>query len=283
MPYVVPLDQARLLFPTYQFIKPLTPSEQKAAFHVRDQAGVDLCLKIISPNYEINRLSREIQALQSINHPNVVGLREYTYTSTPLQQRHYMVEEYVEGEDLTQKLIQGAAWAVKDLVSFFSQLFDGLSALEQKRVVHRDLKPNNIRVRLNGAPVIIDFGLARHLELPDLTLTADGAAIGTPKYFAPEQFIGTKHDIDRRTDLFAAGVVFYEAAIGIHPFWHPQIPFAELQEKVCKSDSHLDAKGFLGLPNQISMLIQRLLEKDRGRRPASAAQVSMMLNKLKGC
>src|SRR4051794_5115023 len=81
VPFVVPLAQAQRDYPNYTFVAALTPSEQKAAFHVRDQAGTDLCLKIISPNYDIDRFHREITALQSIVHPNVVGFKEYTFSA----------------------------------------------------------------------------------------------------------------------------------------------------------------------------------------------------------
>ena len=94
---------------------------------------------------------------------------------------------------------------MREVVRFFASLCDGLAALKAKGIVHRDIKPQNIRVRSNGDPVIIDFGLARHLGLPDLTKTIQGARLGTPAYFAPEQFDGNRHDIDHRTDLFAVG------------------------------------------------------------------------------
>jgi len=189
MPYTVSIADAQASFPAYQFIKSLTPSEQKAAFHVRDSAGKDLCLKLIAPNYSFDRLTREVHALQSINHPNVVRLIEYTYSSTSEGQRHYLVEEFVEGDDLTARM--GPKWPPSDASTFFMALLHGLTAMRSANVVHRDLKPSNIRVRTDGAAVIIDFGLARHLDLPALTRTSDGAAIGTPMYFAPEQFSGS--------------------------------------------------------------------------------------------
>jgi serine/threonine protein kinase len=128
----------------------------------------------------------------------------------------------VEGTDLSEVLKLGKQWAVKKTALFFVELCNGLYALRLSNVVHRDLKPTNIRVRPNGTPVIIDFGLARHLDQPGLTRTSKGAAFGTPLYFAPEQFIGTKYDIDHRTDLFALGILLYQALVGRHPFHHPR-------------------------------------------------------------
>ena len=107
MAYVVDIKDAEKNFPDYSFVRALTPSEQKAAFHVKDKSGADLCLKLISPNYERDRFDREILALQAINHPNVVKLIEYTFSSKPGQQRHYIVEEFVEGQVLGASSLDG--------------------------------------------------------------------------------------------------------------------------------------------------------------------------------
>lgn len=284
MPYTVDIKDAEKLFPAYTFVRPLTPSEQKAAFHVKDKAtGNDLCLKMIAPNYERDRLDREIQALQDINHPNVVKLIEYTFSSKPGSHLHYIVEEFIEGQDLTATLIAGTPWSTKAVAEFFSLLCDGLFAMKEKEIVHRDLKPANIRVRPSGSPVIIDFGLARHLNLPDLTLTIAGAAIGTPRYFAPEQFDGTKHDIDHRTDLFAVGILIYEALTGESPFYHSGMTaLPHLRQAVCDSTVHLTKASFLALDAKWRILLTRLLEKERAKRPADARQVSAVLKKLGG-
>jgi serine/threonine protein kinase len=277
MPFTVPQAKAEREFPEFTFITPLTPSEQKAAFHVQDKQGRDLCLKIISPNYDVDRINREIHALQSISHPNVVRLEEYTYTSTPAGLRHYMVEEFVEGEDLADRLVAGHAWPAADACLLFAQLADGLEALRAVNVVHRDLKPQNIRVRPSGSPIIIDFGVARHLTLPDLTLTAHGAGFGTPAYFAPEQFRGTKREIDHRTDLFAFGIMFYQALTGTHPFVVPGMSLADLQDAVCAHADYARDTTFLALPNRLRLLVNRLMEKDRIRRPNDPARVAAAL------
>lgn len=282
MPFNFPLDDAKAAFPEYTFISSLTPSEQKAAFHVKDSSGTDLCLKIIAPNCDIDRVQREILALQSISHPNVVSLREYTFSTSQGRQRHYLIEEFIEGSDMTP-LLQVGAWTTDRVSDFFAALCDGLYALRGANVVHRDLKPTNVRVRPDGTPVIIDFGLARHLGLSDLTRTAQGARLGTPLYFAPEQWEGTKRDIDHRTDLFAVGVLIYEALIGRHPFLTAAVTdLPELQEAICRSTDCLRASEFLALARPWQLLLGRLLDKERSRRPQDAAQVAHMLRKLRG-
>ncbi len=280
MPYVVPIDQAQKSFPQFDFVAALTPSEQKAAFHVRDkQQGRDLCLKLIAPTYSVDRVDREIKALQEISNPHVVRFEEYTYSSKPGHHSHYIVEEFVDGTDLAAQLGPNP-WPRPRAAEFFGKLCDGLDALRAANAVHRDLKPNNIRVRPNGQPVIIDFGLVRMLSMPDLTKTTDGAAFGTPIYFAPEQFEGNKHDIDHRTDLFAAGALLYQALIGDHPFYTNGMSRAALQKAICEGEDHLTSAKFAALPLRWQVLMRSLLAKSRLRRPMSAGQVSGLLMAL---
>ena len=282
MPFIVPMAQAQADYREYNFIVPLTPSEQKAAFHVKDAKGQDLCLKIIAPTYNIDRLDREILALQSISHPNIVRLIEYTKSSKPGQQKHCIIEEFIEGTDLSQCLQSGQQWSRQDASIFFTALFNGLAVLSESNIVHRDLKPSNIRVRPNGSPVIIDFGLARLLDLPSLTDTPHGATIGTPQYFSPEQCRGTKHDIDHRTDLFASGCLLYQALIGKHPFWCDGMTYDQLQNVICESTDYLNEPNFLSLPEQWQVIVGRLLNKERANRPHNAAQVAAILQSIKG-
>lgn len=278
MTFQVPINDARSLFPQYEFVSSLTPSAQKSAFHVRNTEGFDLCLKIVSPNYDVDRLGREIEALQQIDHRNVVKLHEYTFSSKPGEVRHYLVEEFIEGNDLEDDL-QTAPWELARVYKTFAGLADGLTALENIDVVHRDLKPQNVRIRTDGRPVIIDFGLARHLNLSDLTRTEQGAGLGTPMYFAPEQFVGTKRDIDRRTDLFALGIMLYQTLLGRHPFFEPGITYPELQRRVCEADDHLESADFLALSAQLQLILRRLLARERLSRLDSAAQTGTLLRK----
>lgn len=282
MPFIIPLEQAEKNFPQYTFISALTPSEQKAAFQVRDETNVDLCLKIISPDYEIDRLHREILALRNLNHANIVKLYEYTFSTTSKGTFHYMIEEFIPGHDLSKDFTTGQAWDRSRVSDFFAALCDGLASLEEHQIVHRDLKPGNIRVKTTGEPIIIDFGLARHLQLSDLTKTSIGAGLGTPAYFAPEQFIGSKHDIDHRTDIFAVGILLYQALVGCHPFFVPGMTYQQICDEVCLSNSFTQNKGYQALPPKWRLLVSRMLEKERFKRPTLSSQVGQILRNLRG-
>ena len=279
MPFIVPIDEAKRKFPEFEFIDALTPSAHKAAFHVKDSSGNEYCLKIISPDFGLDRLDREISALHRLSHDNIAKLIEYTNSTKDGEHRHFMIEEFIAGTDLTS-YISGAPLDSELVRNLFISIADGLIAVHGNNIVHRDIKPGNIRVTNESVPVIIDFGLARHLDLPDLTLTEHGARIGTLKYFAPEQVIGTKYDIDHRTDLFAVGVIIYEALIGYHPFDAGGLNRDELMEAIVTSENHFHTQEFLDLPDKWQMLIKRLLKKKRVHRLGSSDQLKRILQSI---
>lgn len=278
MPFQVPIDEARKHFPDYTFIKALTASEQKAAFHVRSQSGEELCLKIVNPNFGLDRLPREVEAMLKVDHPNVVEFVEYSFTVKRTGSLHYIIEKFIDGTDLTAEL--GTPWDATRAATVFGELLDGLDELKKANVVHRDLKPSNIRMRADGKPVIIDFGLARHLDLPDITKT--GAWVGTPLYFAPEQFIGDRKLIDHRTDLFPVGLLLYYALVGRHPFDHAVADINTLADAIRSSDDHFNHADFAKLPNPWKIVVKKLLSKQREGRFNDAAQAATAIRKVGG-
>lgn len=281
MPFDVSVEDAQEQFKNYTILERLTLSQFKAAFRVQDPEGNEYCLKIIRPDFASDRLDREILAMTELDHPNIGSLVEYSFRTVKGQSQHYMIESFVPGNDLSVSLAE-APWEVDKIKRVFIPLCDALQAIREADLVHRDLKPSNIRLKPDDSPVVIDFGLVRHLDLPDLTATADGARIGTPSFFAPEQFRGTKHDIEHRTDLFALGVMIYLAATGRHPFIEKgeALDMAQLEARVCDGGDHLEATDFLALPTILQLIIQKLLSRDRADRPVEASQVAALLNKL---
>jgi serine/threonine-protein kinase len=278
MPFQIPIDDARKLFPDYTFVTALTASEQKAAFHVRSASGEELCLKIVNPNFGLDRLPREVEAMLRVNHPNVVEFVEYNFTVKRTGSLHYIIEKFIEGTDLSTEL--GRAWDTARAAQVFSELLDGLDELKKANIVHRDLKPSNIRMRADGKPVVIDFGLARHLDLPDITKT--GTMVGTPFYFAPEQFTGDRRLIDHRTDLFPVGLLLYYALVGRHPFESAVGDFNTLADAIRGSEDHFNHPDFANLPNGWKIVVKKLLSKQREGRFNDAAQAATAIRKVGG-
>ena len=172
------------------------------------------------------RFRNEAQAAGRLTHPAIVGVYDYGED----ERFAYIVMEYVEGNSLRQYFTRGTRFAEADAVSVMVQLLDALHHAHELGVVHRDVKPSNLIITSNGKLKVADFGIAR-LESTNLTQT--GAVMGTPGYMAPEQYLGEA--IDRRVDIFAAGVVFYQLLTGRTPFSGGTE--AAVMHKVCNEDA----------------------------------------------
>ena len=183
-----------------------------------------IALKIISgANFgnrdALRRFEREAQASARLNHENIVTVFDYGTLST---EGAFLVMELVKGISLRQVFDQRGKLDLQTVVSWFGQVLDGVEAAHQAGIIHRDLKPDNILFRSEKGKAhlsILDFGLAR-FSLRDATteasVTAPGTVMGTLGYMPPEQLRGEK--VDERSDLFAVGVMIYEALHGEKPF-----------------------------------------------------------------
>lgn len=121
--------------------------------------------------------------------------------------------EYVQGKGLREYFQRGTRFGLNDTVSIMTRLLEALAYAHEEGVVHRDVKPANIIIMSNGKLKVADFGIA-HLDSSNLTQV--GTIIGTPGYMAPEQYTGAS--VDRRADVFSAGVVLYQLLTGVKPF-----------------------------------------------------------------
>lgn len=126
------------------------------------------------------------------------------------------VEEYIEGETLQNRKQDFACWS--SISELLLRLIDGLEIIWRMNIVHRDLKPENIIIRPDGSPCIIDFGIARFLEMDSLTNTLSPSGPRTPLYASPEQIRNDKHLIDMRTDFYALGIISMYLFLQEHPF-----------------------------------------------------------------
>ncbi len=166
----------------------------------------------------LRRFEREAQTAGKLNHRNIVTVFDYGVLST---EGAFLVMELVKGETLSEVLKRKGKLDAETVVAWFAQVLDGVEAAHKAGIIHRDLKPDNIFVTRNEDGTvrlcILDFGLARfnENEFAD-SVTIPGTVMGTLGYMSPEQLCGEK--ADERSDLFAVGLIIYEALHGEKPF-----------------------------------------------------------------
>lgn len=165
-----------------------------------------VALKFLSPHLLADdqhrkRFIHEAQAAAGFTHPNICTIHEIHKTDG----HTFMVMEYVEGQSLREKIEVGA-FDVGEALDIVIQIAKGLSKAHDLGIIHRDIKPGNVLITSEGDPKIVDFGLAKLAAQTRLTKT--GTSLGTVSYMSPEQAMG--EEVDRRTDLWALGVMLYE-------------------------------------------------------------------------
>lgn len=156
------------------------------------------------------RFLREARTAGRVNHPNVVTIFDVGESA---EGTAFITMEYVEGRTLRAVLDAGAPLPVAESCRIGARVAEALAAAHRHGIVHRDVKPPNIMIGADGTVKLMDFGIAR---LPDGMRTKTGLIVGSPSYVAPEQIVG--RGADKRSDIFALGVVLYEMLTGVPPF-----------------------------------------------------------------
>jgi serine/threonine protein kinase len=185
----------------------------------------------------------------------------------------YIVMERFDGPTLLPRLTS-LPLSVTEVASIGARIATALDSLHQQRVVHLDLKPSNIIFRPTGEAVLIDYGLARHKDLPDLMAEEFRLPYGTAPYMAPEQVLGIRHDT--RSDIFALGVLLYFFATGVRPFGDPQ-KLKGLKQRLW-TDPVPPRKLNPDIPPWFQEIVLRCLEVNAARRYPTAAQLSFALS-----
>jgi predicted ATPase len=230
----------------------------------RDVAVKILSAPALSPE-SCARLLREAQAAAKLNHPNIVSVHD----AGEAQGIPFIVMELVEGGSLHTYQPR----SLEEILSIAQQVCDALDHAHASGIIHRDLKPENILVGSGGSVKLTDFGLALTITS---RLSSEGAIVGTVFYIAPEQALG--EEIDGRADLYAFGVVLYEALAGRLPFTDDDmlVVISQHLHTPVVPPSTYNTK----IPPALDALIVQLLSKRPEDRPASAADVRRRLDGL---
>jgi Tol biopolymer transport system component/predicted Ser/Thr protein kinase len=229
----------------------------------------DAAIKVSAEKFS-DRFAREAKIIASLNHPNISTL--YDVGSD------YLVMELVEGPTLADRIKQGPL-PLAEASAIARQIADALECAHEKGVVHRDLKPGNVKIRPDGVVKVLDFGLAKAAgapvaepdESPTISSgqTEAGMILGTAAYMSPEQAKG--RDVDKRADIWAFGVVFYEMLSGTR--LHQGDSAQETIASVLR-----DEPDFRQIPAQAHRLLKQCLEKDPQQRLRHIGDVMLLLD-----
>jgi serine/threonine protein kinase len=199
----------------------------------------------------------EGQSVAKLDHANIIKIWGL---DTDERSRPYIVMEYIEGDDLKAYIDKRIYLSFDEKLRIISEVCRGLHHAHENGVIHRDVKPSNIRIKRNGETKILDFGLAR---LDSASLTRTRGPVGAPYYMSPEQW-GAARDLDRRSDLFSVAAVFYELVSYVRPFEAETI--SAVMGRILQ-DQHTPLQEVLpACPPQLSGILSRALSKDRDER-----------------
>jgi eukaryotic-like serine/threonine-protein kinase len=205
---------------------------------------------------QLQRFRQEARAVAKLSHPNVVSVIDAGEDGG----HPYIVFEYVEGETLKQRIGRDGALDPQEAIAYAIEVARGLSVAHARKMVHRDIKPQNILIDAEGRAKLTDFGISRQLEQDGMTAT--GRVLGTTDYVAPEQAMG--RGADPRSDIYSLGVVLYEMLVG-------QVPFqADSQVGVAMKHVNEDLPDVQRRRPEVSaavaLVVERATAKDPGER-----------------
>jgi len=259
-------------------LKPLAQGGQKIVFRAtHDDYGEVVIKVILQPN---ERIQREIDIAIACDIPNTAHLYEWGNIEHDGHKILFIIEQYVEGVNLREEMKAKGRLPTDQVLTLIDTLLKTAVALEKEHLVHRDIKPENIMVCPDGTFKLLDFGIARHLAMPSLTPTDANFGPHTAGYAAPEQFRNLKKEIDIRTDLFAIGVVAYEALTGKQPFAdgsRNQLDTLRRTETIVPASLKIDKDQ----ENQLSNFIAVLMAKYPSRRPPTALQAQQWFDSIR--
>jgi eukaryotic-like serine/threonine-protein kinase len=218
------------------------------------------------------RFEREVKAVARLNHPNVVQVYDFA-TEGDLA---YIVMEFVQGKELKDFLDANERFDLKRIFGVMAELLSALDFAHEAGIIHRDVKPANVMVTVDGHSKLTDFGVARFTE-PDasqIDMTRAGQLIGTPSYMSPEQIQG--QTIDRRSDVFSAGILLYQLLTWKKPFSGSQW---ELAKKIIEDDPVWPSK-VVEIPPEIDRVVARAMAKQPERRYQTARKFAEALQRV---
>jgi serine/threonine-protein kinase len=255
-------------------------------YEARGPEGERCAVKVLRPLHAASsdvalRLAREGRALAALRHPQIVRARD---AGTTADGRPYFTMDVLTGETLRDRLDREGKLPLSRVGPWILGVLDALDAAHRAGIIHRDVKPSNIFLRLRRDPeqpgaedaVLLDFGIAK-VEEDGASFTTDRHVVGTPRYIAPEQILGGR--VDARTDVYSVGLVLFEALAGRSPYDAAleEDALTSMRAHICDDPQPL--RRFTRAPAAIEKIIARALEKSPNARWPSAGAFGVALQR----
>jgi serine/threonine protein kinase/Flp pilus assembly protein TadD len=260
----------------YQVIEELGRGGMGKVYKVFDtKINEKVALKLIKPEIAsdretLERFSNEMKLARKIGHRNVCRM----FDLGEAEGLHFLTMEYVSGEDLKSMVRMSGTLSIGAVLSLGKQVADGLAEAHRLGVIHRDLKPQNVMIDKGGNAKIMDFGIARSIR--EKGITGPSVMIGTPEYMSPEQ--AEAKEVDERSDIYSLGIILYEMVTGRVPFEGETALSIAMKHKgeVPRDPKELNP----AVPDDLSGVILKCLEKNKAKRYQNAADVRAELEKI---
>ena len=233
-----------------------------------------IALKTLIHHGDTNSISRflvEIRATIQLHHPNIIRIYEVGEENGV----HFFTMDYLNGVSF-HELIHEKKISLRKSIHMIIKIAKALDYAHNQGIIHRDLKPTNIMVDNNMEPFVVDFGLAKMVGQNN-QITESGTVLGTPHYMAPEQATGNIRNIDMRTDIYALGVILYEAITGKLPFYSNNR--VELMVKIVEKTPLLPSRSNKRISKQLDAICLKAMAKKKEERYCSANDFAEDLEK----
>jgi serine/threonine protein kinase len=212
------------------------------------------------------RFLQEARVVSGIRHENIVGVYDFGEE----QGRPYIVMEFVEGESLRDALRNGSLGDLRSRLKIAVAIAGAVDHIHTRKVIHRDLKPDNIHINSEGKALLMDFGIAK---AEGVQLTKVGFTLGTPYYMPPEQVLGKP--LTSQADVYSFGILLYELLSGIRPVSDGSVD--QIFQAILTEPLNMEPLKALHLPQALISLIERCTVKQADRRPAGLGEVRNLL------
>ena len=223
------------------------------------------------------RFEREVELAAQLRHPSIVTVHESGRTR---QGRQYISMELVDGRrfdaHIRERYHRGGLpdeSQCREIARLFMGICDAIEYAHRRGVIHRDLKPGNVMITEDGRPVVLDFGIAKATDHAERGTTKTGDFLGTISYAAPEQLGGSPDLIDTRADVYALGVMLYEALTGTRPSGGEEVSIAEAIRNVTQQDARRASSINPSVSRDLDAVLRKALERDPALRYQTAGQL----------